>query len=483
MIGISSVRTGWFKFQIAEILGPGEHDVHVGCYPPVRMLVYGTDYDEQDRPIAEIDASHPGIEGIEFEDILEVVHRQIPSFLLVRHATDAEYQALKNSIATFGVVQPVVVDEIGSVIAGQLRKRACDELGLNCPTEVIAGLTRDEKDQLSFELDFCRKHLSISDKRRTAKFLLKSVPRNSDRLIGRVVGLDHKTVGSIRAALEATGEIPQVEQRLSGNQKTYKFPRITVNTKREEERAKTSLQILGTAAPAKPLDLSEAEKLVRCKKAKEQRAARTQAPHLPDDAIQILQGDFRDLQIVNDSVPLFLADPPYDRASLVLYEDVARFAAQKLRPDGFLLAYAGHMYLPEIMAAMTAHLNWVWKVVLVHQRGNRHIAARNVFNLHRDVLIFSKGTPKLPVPLRDVIEGGGREKDFHEWQQSISEEMHFIGHLTMPGDLVVSPFGGGFTTAAACHRLGRRCLTCDIDADAVQGGLERLAQERAKENQ
>ncbi len=483
MIGISSSRTGWFKFRIAESLGPGEHDVDVGCYPPVKMLVYGTDYDEHDRPTAEIDAWHPDIEGIGWDDIWEAVRRQNPSGSLLARATAAEYQAIKNSIATFGLVQPVIVDETGNVIAGRLRKRACIELGVNCPAEVIAGLTRDEKDQLSFELDFCRKNLSISDKRRTAKFFLQSAPRNSDRLIGRIVGLDHKTVACVRGDLQASGEIPQVQQRQGGNQKTFKFPRITVNTKREEERAKSSLQVLGTDAPAKALDLSKAEELVRCKKARERRQARTHAPLLPTDSIQILHSDFRDLQIENDSVPLFLADPPYDRASLGLYEDVARFAAQKLRPDGFLLAYAGHMYLPEILAAMTAHLNWVWKVVLVHQRGNRHIAARNVFILHRDVLVFSKGTPKLPVPLRDVMEGGGREKDFHEWQQSISEEMHFIENLTMPGDLVVSPFGGGFTTAAACHRLGRRCLTCDIDADAVQGGLERLAQERAKVNQ
>ena len=97
---------------------------------------------------------HPDIEGIGWDDIWEAVRRQNPSSSPVPRATDAEYQAIKNSIATFGLVQPVIVDETGNIIAGRLRKRACIELGVNCPTEVIAGLTRDEKDQLSFELDF-----------------------------------------------------------------------------------------------------------------------------------------------------------------------------------------------------------------------------------------------------------------------------------------------------------------------------------------
>jgi len=59
-----------------------------------------------------------------------------------------------------------------------------------------------------------------------------------------------------------------------------------------------------------------------------------------------------------------------------------------------------------------------------------------------------------------------------------SEAIQIITEYTQPGDFVVDTFGGGFTTAAACHRLGRRCLTCDIDAEAVQKGFERLAWER-----
>lgn len=483
MIGFSqplsaSARRGWNKFRIAEALGPGEHSVHVVTPgPPVLLDISGLDYDDQDRPSADIQAFHPDIDGIGWDDIWEAVRQQHPTSSLLPMATDAEYQAIKESIATFGSLQRVIVDESGNVIAGRLRKRACAELGVQCPTEVIA-VTPDQSEQLAFELDFCRKHLSRDDKRNAAELLLKANPRNTDRQIGRACGLDHKTVGRIREDLEEEGELPQVEQRVGGDGKTYKFPRIVTNSEKEEDRAQAGLQVLGDDAPAKALDLRRAERLARIKNAQNRKTARTQNSLLPDDSIQILHSDFRNLEIEDNSVPLFLADPPYDRGSIGLYEDVARFAAQKLRPDGFLVAYTGIMYFPETIAVLTKHLTWVWKTVLIYPEASHYIQGRNAINMHRDIVIFSKGRTDLPVALRDVLFGDGRQKDFHEWQQDISGEIFFIENLTMPGELVVSPFGGGFTTAAACHRLGRRCLTCDIDADAVQRGMERLTQER-----
>lgn len=472
-------RPGWFKFRIAQALGPGEHRVEVVTPgPPVLVVVNGLDYDERDRPNADIQAYHPDLDGISWPDIWEAVRSQNPSASPRPQAGEGEYRAVKDSIATFGALQRVIEDEAGNVIAGRLRRRACAELGVHCPTEVISGLTADQKEQLSFELDFCRKHLSLADKRRAAEFMLQATPRNTDRVIGRACGLDHKTVGGIRGAMEERGEIPQVEERRAGDGKLYKFPKVVADTRRELERARNGLLALGEDAPAKPLGLRRAEELVRRKKALERKAFRAQTPVLPDDSIQIVHSDFRELRIEDDSARLFLPDPPYDRQSLPLYEEVARFAARKLRPGGILLAYHGVMYMPEILAMMTRHLNFVWQMSIVFEAGNRYVQDRNILSQYRPVLVFSKGPPRMPVALPDVLHGGGCQKDIHPWQQSIEEEMFLIERLTNPGELVVSPFGGGFTTAAACYRLGRRCLSCDIDAEAVQNGLVRLAKER-----
>ena len=361
----ASARTGWYKFRIAEALGPGEHEVDVvGCSinvggmayssgPPVLLDVCGTDYDEQDRPTAVIEAFHPDIDGIGWDDIWEAVRRQYPSSSPVRRATESEYQAVKESIAAFGSLQRVIVDEMGNVIAGQSRQRACAELGQHCPTEVICGLTQDQKDQLSFQLDFCRKHLSSDDKRRAAESILRANPRNSDRVIGRAVGLDHRTVGTIRDELEERGEIPQVTQRQGGDGKTYKFTKIAADTKKEAERAKTGLQVLGPDAPKKPLNLGRAEDWCGSKKAAERKPIRRRPPLLPDDSIQILHSDFQrfeDRGRVSAAVPGRSALRP---RSLPLYEDIGRFAARNSDPMVFWLPTLGSCTLPEILAAMT----------------------------------------------------------------------------------------------------------------------------------
>jgi site-specific DNA-methyltransferase (adenine-specific) len=69
-----------------------------------------------------------------------------------------------------------------------------------------------------------------------------------------------------------------------------------------------------------------------------------------------------------------------------------------------------------------------------------------------------------------------KEKEAHDWQQPLEEVERLVRDFSQPGDLVVDPCGGGFTTAVACKRLGRRCISCDIDEAAVIRGQDRLAE-------
>ena len=51
---------------------------------------------------------------------------------------------------------------------------------------------------------------------------------------------------------------------------------------------------------------------------------------------------------------------------------------------------------------------------------------------------------------------------------------------TRPGDLVVDPFAGSGTTAIACHRLGRSCVTCEQDPDTYALARGRVDRELAQ---
>lgn len=78
---------------------------------------------------------------------------------------DADYVALRESIETFGIMVPVVVDEHGSVIDGYHRVKVCRELGIDWPSTVLGGLTEAEKWDRARDLNDARRHLTASQRK------------------------------------------------------------------------------------------------------------------------------------------------------------------------------------------------------------------------------------------------------------------------------------------------------------------------------
>ena len=124
-----------------------------------------------------------------------------------------EFEALKQDIAERGVIVPVVVDEFGAILDGHNRARACRELGINYyPVEVRSGLSEADKRVFARKLNVLRRHLTREQVRQLIGDQLRDTPEWADRRIGRELGVDHKTVGSVRADLGSIGEIPQLEK-------------------------------------------------------------------------------------------------------------------------------------------------------------------------------------------------------------------------------------------------------------------------------
>jgi hypothetical protein len=117
-----------------------------------------------------------------------------------------EYQALKDSIQAVGVQVPIVVDELGNVIDGRMRRHIARELGITCPFETRAGLSLDERRELAVTLNGPRRHMNRQQKRQLVVSELMVSRDRSDRAIGRLAGVDHKTVSKVRAELEVEEE-------------------------------------------------------------------------------------------------------------------------------------------------------------------------------------------------------------------------------------------------------------------------------------
>lgn len=177
-------------------------------------------------------------------------------------------------------------------------------------------------------------------------------------------------------------------------------------------------------------------------------------------------GDFRRLSpklIADESVHLVITDPPYDGKSVQLFSDAAIEAARVLRPGGSMLIYSGQKYLYEVGKALSEHLRYWWTFCVHHQGGRQLLQKLGVRCGWKPVIWMVKGTRgDVSAILDDVVVGGGREKDSHEWQQAQAEAEQLIGMFTAEGETVVDFFAGSCTTAKAAEKLGRKWIGFEI---------------------
>jgi hypothetical protein len=202
------------------------------------------------------------------------------------------------------------------------------------------------------------------------------------------------------------------------------------------------------------------------------------------DAIRLYHCPFQQLEqlagIEPESVQLVCTDIPYGKDFIPQVSELAAFTDRVLVEGGFFVTHCGQYWLPEVISALSSTLRYRWVIASVWE-GNANVVhlgdQQRITSNWKPILIFSKGNLQRTVPWTDLSHVSSREKDWHEWQQPLSEVEMLVRTFSRPTDLVVDPCGGGFTTAVACHRLGRRFIGCDIDKVAVLKGQERLAEE------
>ena len=154
--------------------------------------------------------------------------------------------------------------------------------------------------------------------------------------------------------------------------------------------------------------------------------------------------------------------------------ELAAFAVRVLVRSGICAVMTGQYYFAEVMRSLGERLTWQWMRAMTWAGDSPPIHRLHVTNHWKPTVIFSKGDWRGSGRWSDHSHVTGKEKDWHPCQQPLAEAEEIARIFTSPGDLVVDPCGGGFTTAVACKRLGRRCISCDIDEQAVLAGQARL---------
>ncbi|MFT4162497.1 MT-A70 family methyltransferase [Shinella sp.] len=136
-----------------------------------------------------------------------------------------DYAALEADIVKNGVLVPVEYDEHGNILDGHNRVAICESLGLvDWPRFVRKGLSEEEKRSHARSLNLARRHLSSAQKRELIETQLRETPSLSSRAIAARLGVDDKTVSSVRGKLEATAEIPQLDKTVGADGRERRKP-------------------------------------------------------------------------------------------------------------------------------------------------------------------------------------------------------------------------------------------------------------------
>lgn len=215
--------------------------------------------------------------------------------------------------------------------------------------------------------------------------------------------------------------------------------------------------------------VKEAVKEIR----KEEEIKKAEVVTLPP-VIDIRHGDFREVLKDIKEVDAIITDPPYPKEYLPLWEDLGKFAREKLKEGGYLVAYTGQYHLPEVLTILSKYLDYVWTFCLYHEGQTQIVNGINVMCRWKPVLIFQKGKTKFTKTIQDYVVSEQREKDGHDWQQSMSGIKKFIELFTDVNDIVCDPFVGSGTTAEACKQLKRKFVGAEIDEETYKIAIGRV---------
>lgn len=422
----------------------------------------------------------------------------------LRQADTQKVREIADSIERLGLLNPITISSKKELIAGLHRLEAHKLLGREHIEARIKDFDDFKRELAEIDENLVRNELSILEqgemilqrdellaslnvRAKSGNNRGKTVALETNESIASEIGISKRTLQERKQV--ARNIIPEVRDRLRGTRYADNAHGLVLLARQTPEIQRIVVEKIFSKDPDRSLKVDANESLIinraihqahrehRCnEKIKEYRH------HPIPYSIQVHHGEFQKVckGIPDGSVDLVLTDPPYKTESLHLYKDLAEASYRLLKPSGFIVTYLGVQTLPQIINYfLDAGFSYHWTGVIKFKHANNwtRVWERRVFSLVRLYLVFYKPprTKKLKF-FKDFIEGEGREKDFHEYQQSLDAFKYLATKFSEPGDLVLEPFGGSGTTAIACHEEGRRCIIVEKERKSFQIIKSRIAE-------
>jgi site-specific DNA-methyltransferase (adenine-specific) len=404
-----------------------------------------------------------------------------PKYQVLPDLPSEEFEALKADIALRGVQYAVIQDELGNTLDGHQRQRAVDELGITkYPVTVMSRLTEEEKRHLALSLNIKRRHLNRKQMRALIEQELRRTPDINNNWLAEILGVDHKTVLTVRKVLESTREIPKLTKLRGkdGKNRVSSYARVLANTAKELAVAREVVRSLPPSSNGKILDTTTASR--RAGRYSNQTHFNGQVPTpSPRDSIRIYHCRFQELREVaglrRKSANLILTDIPYGKEFLSELDDLGKFASDVLIDGGLFITFSGQFHLDHYFESFGRHLTYRWTMAATWDKDANQIHQLGISSRWKPILLYSKGTYRRTTGRKsDLLQMIAKEKSLHDWQQPLATIEELVKNFSDPGDLIVDPCAGSFGVAAVAHRLGRRFCGCDSDPSCVATGYERV---------
>lgn len=199
-------------------------------------------------------------------------------------------------------------------------------------------------------------------------------------------------------------------------------------------------------------------------------------PYYEDAAVTIYHGDCREVLTSIGSVEMVLTDPPYPAQYQHLFREMAAATLPLVARGASLVTLCGQAQLPAV-AADISETGWrYWWCGGMRHTVYARLPGKWVVPMWKPALWFVKegrkvGDTRTPF---DMMEGGRRDKRYHEWGQPVAWFRHWLENLSDPGDIVLDPFMGAGTTLVAAITTGRRAIGIELDEAHCETAVRRI---------
>jgi hypothetical protein len=178
-----------------------------------------------------------------------------------------------------------------------------------------------------------------------------------------------------------------------------------------------------------------------------------------------------------ENIDLIVADPPWNEPAH--YQWIATWAAKHLREGGLALVQCGQHLLPEVMAILGAHLNYVWTMSIVYSESSGTVAKGKFRSIWKPVLAFSRGKAQISETVADAyhMHVAGTDKALHPWEQPLAPWRYWLSRLTTSGQTVADAYAGSGTIGVVCKEVGLRYIGTEVDEKTFRVAWGRISRE------